>query len=717
MSRLKLFIGLVFVSLLWIIASPQSTEALNLNPDPGTGGMPSNLRTSLRNCDTSGNSPGFEQWVSKANAPITLAMNVEFGTPSISLDYHFSGAICYSNNDVTNTNAQISNPRAFLDNFPLPGSTFTEINTPKILPLSWGTGSYQQVGAYRHSKQNFRFSPPGGFTKSGTYKIQVDQKAINSFFSSGIFGCIPVGTASGLNDFNSCPNATPTFSIEVTVTNQPKFDHRAQIAVRAQDGSPVDSTVVRGQTYTLFPYIKNQGPETAAGSFEFNLLGVQHKNTARTEPVFPGDGTGIGSLLPVGNQASILGKKKDYISSNPACEPNNTTPSNCWVWGVTNLEPTAQADSSFKFKVKEDATDGQACFLPFARRRGVNTEVWTGTEKCFTIGTVDSNCPAGSQYSGPLAEQPDRDGDGNVGNDRDDCNDPAEKSYLSVYGNDVIAGGGFGSVCENVNDEATIESYASGSGTTWKGASSQLAAFALGSIENFYTGNMRGLTTSPQPPLDLTFGNTANGNSKVAMNAGGFSGHTNCIPDYFANRGNNPVLTGDQTIATKSIADGTKEVLYYQGDVHITGTGISFNNTNWNNIASIPSFYLIVQGNIFINPSVTRLDGVYIAQPDEDGNGGEIVTCAVGHRNFTPPGNACDKQLEINGAFIAKQVRFKRSHGTLTAALPNEGPGVSNAGEVFKFSPETYLSPLNSSLERSLPFTKYDYITSLPPIL
>lgn len=299
---------------------------------------------------------------------------------------------------------------------------------------------------------------------------------------------------------------------------------------------------------------------------------------------------------------------------------------------------------------------------------------------------------------------------------------PATKKYMRIYGNDVSAGGGFGEICEASDPAASIKGYtasqAVGPDTAWLGASSQFGAFALGTINEFFTANMRGptgATNLPRPPLDLTFGNTKNGTSKVNVNEGGSSGSINCITDYFSLR--DQVQAGNQ-IGTTVVPRGVARALYYDNDVYISGSGISFaDEGSWGpQVNSIPSFYLVVRGNIYIDPSVTRLDGVYIAQPRDDGTKGEIITCSniVG---VTPGLGGCDNKLTINGAFIARQVRFKRTAGNLAAAGSNEPSTSGQIAEVFNFSPEVYLSPLHPSLRRSQPMTKYDYITSLPPVL
>lgn len=174
-----------------------------------------------------------------------------------------------------------------------------------------------------------------------------------------------------------------------------------------------------------------------------------------------------------------------------------------------------------------------------------------------------------------------------------------------------------------------------------------------------------------------------------------------------------------------NIADGTRRAIYIRGNAFINGTGIRFANAgSWSTLAQIPSLYVIVEGNIYIEKDVTELDGVYIAQPQVINgvmtpNTGRILTCT---NTVGISFNAivdCDKTLTINGAFIAHQVRFQRTKGDVATADETETASTNptKAAEIFKFSPETYLAPLHPTLTTSQPYKKYDYITSLPPIL
>jgi hypothetical protein len=153
-------------------------------------------------------------------------------------------------------------------------------------------------------------------------------------------------------------------------------------------------------------------------------------------------------------------------------------------------------------------------------------------------------------------------------------------------------------------------------------------------------------------------------------------------------------------------------------------------------------------GNIYIDKSVTQLDGIYLAK-------NKIYTCAQAPipTTFVPvPINSlydnCNNQLVVHGSFVANKVNFMRTYGSLrdekaissscTARIggrfrvvlvcPPPSPSCSNAGtaaptmrqtcaaEVFEYTPDMYLSdPKTQKVNNGAII--YDAITSLPPVL
>jgi len=196
---------------------------------------------------------------------------------------------------------------------------------------------------------------------------------------------------------------------------------------------------------------------------------------------------------------------------------------------------------------------------------------------------------------------------------------------------------------------------------------------------------------------------------------------------------NEPV--GDTSCNTHGQTKPTRITIYVNGNVNIMSS-ISFNNSSPWIPNNAPSLYLIVTGNIYIAPSVTRLDGVYVAQSNGSAGTGLIYTCATATVPYSPTDifNMCANQLTVNGAFVAQQIKLQRTYGSLRDATqsPSETPlsaarncSVSNlpgafvpgnvcAAEVFNFDPNIYLGlPGFTPPQGQL----FDAITSLPPVL
>jgi hypothetical protein len=89
--------------------------------------------------------------------------------------------------------------------------------------------------------------------------------------------------------------------------------------------------------------------------------------------------------------------------------------------------------------------------------------------------------------------------------------------------------------------------------------------------------------------------------------------------------------------------------------------------------------------------------------------------------------------LVVNGAFVAQHVQLQRTFGSLRNSVSGETPqsaahacevgstGTANRGdcaaEIFNFSPEMYLAQPPFMPSGGPASSKYDYITSLSPVL
>jgi hypothetical protein len=305
------------------------------------------------------------------------------------------------------------------------------------------------------------------------------------------------------------------------------------------------------------------------------------------------------------------------------------------------------------------------------------------------------------------------------------------KPYFRVFGGDVTVGNGFksggGSTCTNTS--STLLAFNRGGSPDYGGAGTQLAAYALGVIDQFASAMTH--SANPLPPTGLTFANDSGDPYGGKLS----SGYLSCATDYYAAHNGtdpgpgkinvNPGLgsatydhVGDVVINSlpADIKQGDHVTIYVKGNAFITGLGVRY-RTPWAGVSDIPSFTLVVQGNIYIEPSVTQVDGVLIAQDDGSGTKGRVYTCGFNDATPVPDdaelnGSCQSNNLTINGAVVAKMIKFLRTKGTL-----RDSPGVLedrnslNVAERIVFSPAVWLA------SRGVLTGKADSYTALPPIL
>jgi hypothetical protein len=343
--------------------------------------------------------------------------------------------------------------------------------------------------------------------------------------------------------------------------------------------------------------------------------------------------------------------------------------------------------------------------------------------------------------------------------------------YFKIYGGDISAGGAYrhsDSYCdpadiigpENAGGNkyyGGIRSYANpdstAGGTPPKGSSVSFAAYALGMIDGtsppngappygFYSSavNPSDISTKTYSALDFANQDILGG----LMGGSAMNADAHCIPDYYdetldigsvVNNGsvssyNLDGKNGQQQFIQAGIPlklSGTtsgKLTVYVNGDAYITNN-VLYNSAGWgfdlsNFTNNAPYFALIVKGNIYIDPSVSRLDGLYIAQPLSDGSKGIISTCAPAgiEADATAVSVTCNSQLVFNGAAIAKHFHLLRSYGDVFAATDSEtapinSPNPSNhSAEVINYLPSIVLGQPDFL---SLP-SKINNLSNLPPV-
>jgi hypothetical protein len=243
--------------------------------------------------------------------------------------------------------------------------------------------------------------------------------------------------------------------------------------------------------------------------------------------------------------------------------------------------------------------------------------------------------------------------------------------------------------------QGAIMSYGTVGGSR-QGAHSGLDAFALGKIEGngatqygFYSGN--------SGTGALSFSNVNAGSPTISDfwggNLEGQASGAHCIPNYYDNFIDMAGATkygSSRTIvangSTKTVSAGSKEIIFVEGNAYIGGN-IQYAAHTMDNI---PKFALVVKGNIYIGPGVTRMDGWYIAQPNGSSEG-EIWTCHDGAAKPTDQWmrTNCGTNLTVNGALTAAHVYLGRIAGNLggaSAETVNFSSEMVLGGEFFEGS-------------------------------
>lgn len=348
--------------------------------------------------------------------------------------------------------------------------------------------------------------------------------------------------------------------------------------------------------------------------------------------------------------------------------------------------------------------------------------------------TVPTGTPVGDSVCRSLVLNPKGTSGGPV-TSAEVCVVVVDKPYFSVAGGDVVTGAPMeinGADCTTVGADsaAGVVGWNQENGA-YDGAGTQFAAIALRDIQDFATAQ----GTGGVAPYGLSFSNTTNVTGTNMY--GGSFGSEPCVPDYFKPAESmTPNYTGNHTLAaadmnhavyvkggnltiagTTSVNNGTNTVVYVSGNVYINGSVIFTGSGNYAaGLSDVPTFSIIATGNIYIAPGVTELDGLYVAEPVDATNGGNIYTCTtapfrVGGLTFstTTYYNTCNKRLDVYGAFVAKELWPLRTHGTLSVA--------NSPAEVFHYDPEAWLGVPSDVTAGGGNVGGYDAITSLPPVL
>ncbi len=516
--------------------------------------------------------------------------------------------------------------------------------------------------------------------------------------------------------------AFTTYTWTYSYKDSPSPGQTAQGSMSPTTGGLITMNPCRDRGY--------RNTQTSAGQPQFDdeekPNNVTFSDTGAVDMWLPNGNKGLRASLKVQLDATAtfyIQHADGTTGSFTEGHPTQALPASNTLYDSGSTAPTASASHSYG--------DVFTAHLPPLR---------TGDKACvnFTVSPQSGTMRVdGSRTSGSGSSTASR------------CSDPlVDKPYFKIYGSDAQAGGAF--TGGNCTQTAGITAFYRA--TTTSGAGAQFVALASGQITGFGSAALRGSGT-PTRPLGLSFANTNTNVTGESM--GGNFATIHCLTDYWANKPSsataqsvnsfNAVNTASDAVyltppsGTATLSGGTnivgRKTIYVDGNVVLKGDFSYATPDAWVNENAIPSLFIIARGNIYVDKDTAQLDGVYVAQPKNVANptDGRIYTCA---NDTTPVAldsvfTSCNKTLTINGAFIAVQAKLLRTYGSLRHANADEQPGGAPhacnpsgtslspvcAAEIFNFSPEVYLAQPALPIVRSAYQGKYDYITSLPPVL
>jgi hypothetical protein len=280
-----------------------------------------------------------------------------------------------------------------------------------------------------------------------------------------------------------------------------------------------------------------------------------------------------------------------------------------------------------------------------------------------------------------------------------------------------------------------------------RGSGADFAAYALGYIDGtdagsngFYSANK---ATDGSDFRSLMFANDGfpSGNSLGGYLGGDFA-DAHCAADYFNTTRirdlglaqpspgvNLTGMTSDQYLyranggrpclnISGTLSAGARITIYTDDDVCINN---NINYANWQintgtQTNTAPYLVVITKGSIYVQSNVATINGLFVAQPEDNGTKGEFVTCADGANiadGAFVTANCTSRPLNVKGSVIAQHVYPLRAINTLSRYVDDN----SNS-ELFDYLPSMVvqspnLKPIGAGA--SVP-TPLDYLSSLPPV-
>lgn len=291
------------------------------------------------------------------------------------------------------------------------------------------------------------------------------------------------------------------------------------------------------------------------------------------------------------------------------------------------------------------------------------------------------------------------------------CRSIAKKPNFAIWNGSIFSGGGIvSSTAPRHNDANSGQPTKSNddSKKTTYGSWAENLAVAGSNISRFassgaYGGGLPGLVSGNN--WDMAWQTISNQGLKSSGSVLGNSGinynssYDTRLSAYLKNSAMNDESNQSAEIYPGASGVAGTQILYFNpggtnGTLTITGNVI-LDSTKKENIYELPQAVIYVDGNIKIDPGVTRLDAWLIAT-------GNIDTCGGWQDNTTETRSlnrnvnaTCDQQLQINGPVIAGSVTLHRTFGADNLVSYTGSHGVKSekniSSEVFNLSALAYL--------------------------
>ncbi len=571
-----------------------------------------------------------------------------------------------------------------------------------------------------NSRVNFTYHEPINWTLVGNSTVsQATQYAGSSFTYSNTIRNSGPNTAHGYNYSVQQQIINPAGKVVSTATIKSSNNNTLSPAttniINSSVPYTIPSTMAAGSkicqilTYTDRVHIEKN--RLAGGTYSVDGSDTSCVTVVSRPSIFtvdPYSSITMDQENPVAITYQLGGVK---IAGNPTATTNTRT----FTKNGTNI--TAPLVSNYTYNANGDKTTYSG-----------NYSVPSGTAN------------AGDKFCAKIVINP---GSGTSPVTSESCKTVHNKPIFKAFNSGVSTGGSFKDVDSTCSSAGTLAGWNNSTSPTYRyGSGSQISSIALSQIYGFASAQFNPART----PTEITFTNVDSSfiTSDIANpKLGGNYDGTNCLTNF--DKSSTTVITspvsslttsgaysisGDLTISGLTIANNIHAAIYVAGNVYING---DIKYASYSTRSQIPSFVIKTKGNIYINSNVTNLDGVYVAHKNAGGTGGAIYTCSNGTLNVTSLNLYldCNKQLVVNGAFIADYVNLLRTYGSMrdekSAVSPaticsNTGLKNTNyiyptcAAEVFILSPELYLWQDAGSITTGNSL-QYDSITNLPPIL